>query len=348
MSTIASRFPKQYQSLLDEEMWSFIEQTLVAMPPELASEPVEIQRLAYDKLNRHFNTESPDHVRTTDILASTNSEVVQCRLYQYTESEADASTEAVIVYFHGGGFVFGNLDSHDGICAEICERTQLRVVSAEYRLSPEHAHPAAFTDAVTTYQWARQQFDCPIILCGDSAGANLAAAVSHHVRDEGAIANALLGQVLIYPALGGDMSRGSYQEHRDAPMLTLDEVHYFIGARFGEVPTAPDSTAAPLQDQNFSGLPPTITFSAECDPLRDDGADYCHAIRHTGGVAQDVMETGLVHGYLRARHTVERARISFTRICEALSAIASSRWPDSDNHLNITNVKTERDRDNVF
>lgn len=333
MSATASKYPEMYRSLLDEEMWIFIEQTLQSCPPQLAAEPVEVQRQAYDKLCRQFSPESPSNVRVTDILANVDAEVVQCRLYQQMDEERATESDAVVLYIHGGGFVFGSLDSHDSICANICDRTNLRVVSVEYRLSPEHLHPAAFDDALTSFRWAKNHFETPIILCGDSAGANLATAVSHHVRSE---QQTPLGQVLIYPGLGGDTTAGSYQQHAEAPLLSLQEVHYYETVRLAELPEFRDPTLAPLHDDNFSNLPPTIAFAAECDPLCDDATVYCQALRSAGGDAIEIIEPGLVHGYLRARHSVTRARESFTRITDSINAIASGTWPtpkqDTDQH----------------
>lgn len=336
MSATASKYPEIYRSLLDEEMWIFIEQTLLACPPELATEPFEVQRQAYEKLCRQFSLDPPSNVRVTDILASVEKEVVQCRLYQQMDEERVAESDAVVLYIHGGGFVYGSLDSHDSICADICDKTNLRVVSVEYRLSPEHLHPAAFEDALIAFRWATNHFETPIILCGDSAGANLAAAVSHYARQE---KQQPLGQVLIYPGLGGDTTEGSYQQHAEAPLLSLQEVHYFETVRLAELPEFRDATLAPLHDDDYSNLPPTIAFAAECDPLCDDASVYCQAVRGAGGNAVELIESGLVHGYLRARHTSTKAQASFTRITDSINAIATGDWPtNNDNSKHVTDA----------
>jgi len=214
------------------------------------------------------------------------------------------------------------LHSHDDICADIRAATGLQVVAVDYRLSPEHRHPAAFDDARAVVQ----ALPGPLLLVGDSAGGNLAAAVSHSLRGDARI----LGQVLIYPGLGGDRSKGSYQAHACAPMLTLADVEFYAGIRHGGVEVHGDATAAPLQDSDFAGLPPTVAVAAECDPLADDAQDYATALRAAGGRAVSFTAPGMVHGYLRARATVPRAAQSFTEICNAISALAQQTWPYGD------------------
>ena len=136
--------------------------------------------------------------------------------------------------------------------------------------------------------------------------------------------------MLIYPGLGGDTGKGSYLTHAHAPMLTRDDVLFYSGIRHNGTAPASDPTVSPLQDSTFTNLPPTVTFGAECDPLCDDAGAYAHAVRAAGGRAETFTEQGLVHGYLRARHTVPRAKASFARITNALSALAKGEWPYGD------------------
>ncbi len=221
---------------------------------------------------------------------------------------AGTSPSATIVYYHGGGFILGGLDSHDDICAELCAGTGYDVLSVDYRLAPEHLHPAAFDDAVGVFTWAAAANDLPIVLCGESAGGNLAAAVAHATRGQ---ARTAVGQVLIYPSLGGDMSRGSYVTHADAPMLSTRDVLFYRDVRFGAGGYAEDARVAPLADRDFSGLPATIVFTAQCDPLSSDGEAYRDRILAAGGRAAWREEPGLVHSYLRARRMSRRAARGF-------------------------------------
>src|SRR5690606_12350367 len=122
------------------------------------------------------------------------------------------------------------------------------------------------------------------------------------------------GQMLIYPGLGGDYRSGSYVTHAHAPMLTVKDIAVYRGMRTGGPDHAGEITLWPLADADFANLPPTVVVSAECDPLSSDGETYRDRIRAAGGRAVWVEEKGLVHGYLRARHSVERARASFSFI----------------------------------
>lgn len=303
-----------YTTLIDAETWAFIKKTGDYYPEDAATRSVEEQRRVYDQMCRAFFQGYPDGVEVKDVDA----DGVPCRLY----SAGDPTV--TVMYFHGGGYVVGGLDSHDDICAEICQQTGYRVVSVDYRLSPEHKHPAAFEDGWCATQWAAQTFGDPIVLAGDSAGGHLAAGVAHHSRGK---ALGIKGQVLIYPGLGGDTSKGSYIEHAQAPLLTLDDIQFYQDVRHDEPRPDNDPTFAPLDDTDFTGLPPTVVFTADCDPLRDDGQAYRDQLSNAGVHVNWINEEGLVHGYLRARTTAARARHSFERIVLAIEALGQGIWP---------------------
>lgn len=303
-----------YDRLIDEETWNFIRRTSESYPDDAVEFSIADQRRVYDAMCREFHQGHPDGVTTEDRSA----DGVPVRIYT-----AGQPTRTV-VYYHGGGFVVGGLESHDDVCAEICVQTGYRVMSVDYRLCPEHKHPAQFQDSWAATCWAISEFSDPLVLAGDSAGGNLAACVAHHGRGR---LDGVLGQVLIYPGLGGDMGRGSYLEHAHAPLLSRDDVLFYQSVRFdGEEPVG-DPAYAPLHDTDFKGLPPTVIVTADCDPLRDDGRDYRDRIVEAGGQAHWINEEGLVHGYLRARSTVKRAANSFERISVAIEALGQSIWP---------------------
>ncbi len=303
-----------YERLIDEETWAFIRRTAESYPDNAVDLSIEEQRKVYDAMCQTFRQPRPNGVETQDRSASG----VPVRVY------TAGDPTRVVIYFHGGGFVVGGLDSHDDVCAEICAQTGYRVVSVDYRLCPEHVHPAQFQDSVAAVEWAVAEYGVPIVLAGDSAGGNLAAAVAHYMRGQPA---EVLGQVLIYPGLGGDSSAGSYVEHSQAPLLTRDEILFYEKVRCGGAAPEGDPTFAPLHDTDFSGLPRTVVITADCDPLRDDGAVYCEQIAQAGGHAYWINEAGLVHGYLRARNSVKRAADSFERISVAIEALGQGIWP---------------------
>lgn len=306
-----------YERLIDEETWDFIRKTGECYPEDAVALSIEEQRGVYNEMAREFLAPRPDLVSSEDRTVGD----VPVRIY----TAGDPSR--TVVFCHGGGFVVGGLDSHDDVCAEICAQTGYRVVAVDYRLAPEHQHPAMFEDAWTVLGWVLATYGAGIVLLGDSAGANLCAALAHAAREDTELPAAILGQVLVYGAFGGDVDSGSYLEHAQAPMLTRDEILFYMDIRRPAEATQADPTYAPLQDTDFTGLPPTVLVSADCDPVRDDSRDYRDRILQAGGKACWINEPGLVHGYLRARHSVKRARDSFERISAAVEALGQGIWP---------------------
>ncbi|MCC5971778.1 MAG: alpha/beta hydrolase [Pararhodobacter sp.] len=295
-------------SWLAEDMHAFIEKTEAAYPPDAAEFTIAEQRAFYDRMCQLFDRPHPPGLSTEDRAIAG----VPCRIYTPQGMRPGVS----VLYFHGGGFVVGGLHSHDAICAELSAGAQARLIAVDYRLSPEHRHPAAYDDALAV----AQAVDGPKVLAGDSAGGNLAAAVAAHLPG-------IAGQVLIYPGLGGTPDLPSYTRHANAPMLTLADVEFYAGIRFkdaaAQAKALADPTAAPLSASDFAHLPPTALFAAECDPLASDAVEYAARLSEAGVPASLTMEPGMVHGYLRARHMVAGAQASFARITQALAAMVT-------------------------
>ncbi|MCP9231108.1 alpha/beta hydrolase [Mesorhizobium sp. LMG 17147] len=319
----------KYLTLLDPELWAYIDRVNEWYPPEIVYMPIDRQRAVYDAMCRAFREPYPPGVKASD--SSVGDRAIPVRRYHM----AGTAPQAMVVYYHGGGFVLGGLDSHDDICAEICAGTGFAVLSADYRLAPEHLHPAAFADALAVFEWAAATTGLPIVLCGESAGGNLAAAVAQATRRHPRRA---IGQVLIYPELGGDeldgpeldrkARTGSYIEHAEAPLLTLRDVEFYRHIRAAKGQSPDDPTFSPLNDSDFSGLPPTVIVTAQCDPLSSDGQTYRDRILAAGGKAWWREEPRLVHSFLRARKTVPRASEAFDRIVAAIAALGGGKWPE--------------------
>ena len=303
-----------YDSEIDKETWAFIEKTKSFYSDELLSYSIEQQRLEYNQMCRAFDT----HRQYELIIKTEEWDTIPVRIYEPQNSVG------TLIYFHGGGFVVGDLDSHHDVCANLAEKSQLRVVSVAYSLAPEHKHPAQFNDAYHAVKIASNTYPEPLIVAGDSAGGNLAACVCHSLRSTDIN---LSGQVLIYPSLGTNMDSKSFIIHSNAPLLSTKDMLYYKKIRCENDVPEDDATFAPLNDEDFSNLPPTIVFTAACDPLVDDGEKYCEKITNSGGLAKWINEAGLVHGYLRARSEVARARNSFERIAFAAASLAQKKWP---------------------
>lgn len=293
-----------YTKMIDSETWAFIRATEAYYPPDAVGLTIADQRVVYDRMCAAFRAPRPAGLPVTDVTIAG----LPCRVY--------GAGQTTVLYAHGGGFVVGGLDSHDDVCAEFAVASGARVVSVDYRLVPEHPHPAAYQDVLAV----ARALPGPLVLAGDSAGASLVASVAHALR----AIRELRGLLLIYPALGGDRARGSYLTHAEAPMLTTADVIWYAQTRHGGAePAPPDATIGALHDSDFSGLPPVVVASAECDPLADDGRDYAVRIMAAGGKAEWLLDTGLVHGWLRARHSVPRARIAFDRLCARLAVLTA-------------------------
>jgi acetyl esterase len=312
--------PAPYDSLLDDEIWAFVERSRALYPDEATGFDPAGQRRVYDDLCRAFDAGRPEGVAVADAAVEGPSGTIPLRRYM----PPSRSQDAMVLYLHGGGFVVGGLDSHDSICAEFCERTGLAVTAVDYRLAPEHVHPAQFEDALAAFRHVTEHGGQPVILCGDSAGGNLAAAVAWATRHA---QHRAIGQVLIYPALGNDVSAGTFVTHADAPMLSTADMVYYDEVRAAGPPPVNDPTFTPLAATDFREMPPTVVFTAGCDPLSGDGAPYCERIREAGGRAICIGGDGLVHGYLRARHSAAKARESFSAMVAAISALAAGAWP---------------------
>lgn len=303
-----------YEQLLDPDSLEFLNWLSSRGPDDVtALSPFE-QRAVFEAVLGALQQPRPEGIVAEDMRAGD----VPVRVFS-----AGLPTRTV-VYFHGGGFVMGSLDSHDDLCAEFCAQTGYRVVSVAYRLAPEHRHPAAYEDSLTATRWALETFEAPVVLVGDSAGGALSAAVAKTLLSE---TDQVLGQVLIYPLLGGEPDQGSFLEHAQAPMLTTAQVRYYLGIRHGDFGPREDPTSDPLTGDDFAGLPPVVVFTADIDPLRDDGSAYVQKIVDAGGTAHWVNEEKLVHGYLCGRHRIARAASSFERITIAIEALGQEIWP---------------------
>ncbi len=298
--------------ITDPEVLEFIARTDSFYPPNTVGSPIAEQRRVYDEMCAAFRQPRPAGVVVTDeTIGGPGGPIPQRR---YVPASADPAT---VVYYHGGGFVVGGLESHDDVCAEIAVATGCPVVSVDYRLCPEHIHPAAYDDGLAAARAALAEG--PVILAGDSAGGNLAAAVAQTLRGA-----AIKGQVLIYPGLGGEeLDLLSYTECAEAPLLTARDVRFYRGVRAGGDVPEDDPAFFPLAAGDFSGLARCFISAAGVDPLRDDGVEYVRRLIGAGVTAYCVVEPQLPHGHLRARTTSHRARDAFGRILDAIREFAA-------------------------
>jgi acetyl esterase len=303
---------------LDPEIEAFIETSLRVSSNLSTHSSIKQQRQNYDESCRYFFHGYPEKVEAVDETVNGRHGDINIRRYRCDNRNPEANSQ--IVFIHGGGFILGSLDSHDDICAEFCAATGLKTVSIDYRLAPEYCYPVHLDDVVDAYL---QTWQSNSIIVGVSAGANLAAALCQRLK---ASANMPAGQVLIYPTLGGELlDLESYTSNANAPLLSSEDIHFYqtIRCNKGKLPKH-DAEFYPLLAKDFSGLPPTRAFSADIDPLRDDSRLYVEKLRAAGVDAVWYNGPGLVHDYLRARHTSGKAAHGFKSIIEAIEALADT------------------------
>ena len=289
----------------DPQVLEFVRKTESSYPADSNLATAEENRRNYDVMCAAFRAERPENLAVEDRRIAG----VPCRIY-------GVETPTFVLYIHGGGYVVGGLDSHDDVCAEIADATGLQVISVDYRLAPEHRWPAQIDDVTAVWR----EIGRPGVVVGDSAGAALSAGLC--LRQRGG--HAPLGQVLIYPGLGGDRSWPSYSEMAEAPLLRTVDLDSYQRILHGEEPVT-DPVARPLLSQDLSGLPPAFVVTAHVDPLRDDGPAYVRRLKEAGGIAEWRDEPELPHGYLRARRSSDRARRSFQAIIAKIMAMSLSR-----------------------
>jgi acetyl esterase len=298
---------------LSAQMTAFVEKT-VSFNSTDASLPG--LRKAYSEMCRAFTPPRPAGLYVVDFeLAG-----VPVRSYQPSVT-SPAGGCPCILYLHGGGWVVGDLDSHDFICTELASTLGVLVVAVDYRLAPEHPYPAGFNDCLGVWRALRSgpfRLDpARTLVAGDSAGGNLAAALCLALRD----ANEPLpaAQVLIYPGLGGDHQLPSRSECIDAPLLSSSDVDcyhalYLRGSR------RPGAYAMPLLAGDLAGLPTALIAVAQFDPLRDDGVCYAERLNAAGVSATLYYGEGLVHGCLRARGQVAEVDALYETLLGFLAA----------------------------
>jgi len=235
----------------------------------------------------------------------------------------------VLVYFHGGGWVIGNLDTHDGICRSLANRVGCLVVSVDYRLAPEHRFPAAPEDCYAATRWLAEHAGSlggdkgRIAVGGDSAGGNLAAVVALMARDRGG--PKLAFQLLVYPATDTDFETRSYRENSEGYFLTRADMVWFWNHYAPRDEDRRNPYAAPLRAASLRGLPPALVITAEFDPLCDDGNAYAARLREDGVPVRLSQQDGLIHGFFQMGAVIDRGRASVDEASRALKDAFATR-----------------------
>ena len=229
----------------------------------------------------------------------------------------------VLVYFHGGGWVICNLDTHDSVCRSLANGASCVVVSVDYRLAPEHKFPAAIDDAYAATQWVADNVSpiegdpSHIAVGGDSAGGNLAAVVCLMARDRGG--PSLVYQLLVYPVTNlSSFDTDSYREHGEGYILTKDGMDYYRGHYVAHEDELRNPYASPLLAQKLSGLPPALVITAEFDVLTDEAEAYAKRLKQAGVPVTYTRYRGMIHAFFSLAAAVSRARDAMDQAAAAL------------------------------
>lgn len=240
---------------------------------------------------------------------------IPLRLYRPLGSDPGQALP-VLVYYHGGGWVIGDLDTHDVLCRQLCNGAGCAVVSVDYRLAPEHRFPAAVEDAIAATRWIHANAQAlgldasRLAVGGDSAGGNLAAVVALAERDAGAGGLPIAFQLLIYPAT--DQRRGwpSHTTNGEGYLLTRDTIAYFHDLYAGEQQADLDWRMSPLLHDSHAGLPPAFVLTAGYDPLRDEGVAYAQKLSEAGSRAALVSFERQIHGFILMGKVLDEANVA--------------------------------------
>lgn len=234
--------------------------------------------------------------------------------------------QPMVVFFHGSGFVLCSLETHDGMCRNICAGAGCIVVSVDYRLAPEHKYPAGLEDCVFATHWAIQrslEIDGDpnnVVVAGDSAGGNMAAAVALRMRDEHG--PKLRGQLLIYPVTDYHTpGTPSYERNAEGYGLTRDTMKWFWRHYLNEESEADSPYVSPLRAPDLSALPPAMVVTAEYDPLCDEGEFYAEKLREAGVPVSSKRWAGMNHGFLFWVGVVDQAGLAMRETCAWLRSV---------------------------
>jgi acetyl esterase len=276
------------------------------------------RRLSHNLVTSRVFGPMPRGVRIADHGIVTDAGPLTVRLYR---PPTTAHPPPMVVNFHGGGGTLGNLDQSDWLCAQVAARAGALVVSVDYRLAPEHPHPAGRDDGYAALNWVARHAGVlggradRIAVMGDSAGGNLAAAVCLLAREAGPVVDA---QVLLYPVLDLTFDRPSVGRFAQGPVLTRADMLVFRDNYLGPGGDPTDPACSPLLTPDLGGLPPTLVVTAALDPLHDDGADYAGRLAAAGVTVRHTDHARAVHGFLSFPGVCRAATDALDEVCEEL------------------------------
>jgi acetyl esterase len=288
------------------------------LPPTHTLSPVEARRY-YRERRAYSQPEPPQMGQVRDLTATGPHGDIPLRLYR-PHGSAAGTLLPVLVYYHGGGWVIGDLDTHDTLCRELSNGAGICVIAVDYRMGPEHRFPAAVDDCISATGWVRDHAAAlavdatRIAVGGDSAGGNLAAAVAIAARNAGDLP--IRYQLLIYPATDQRRGAPSHSSNGQGYLLTSDSMQYFHDHYLIDSRHDHDWRASPLLCDKLANLPPALVITAGFDPLRDEGMYYAQALTEAGNSAVQVCFERQIHGFITMGRLLDDANTAVA-LCAA-------------------------------
>lgn len=294
---------------LDPSVKAILDALAANPQPKMWQLPVAQGREAYEGIRLLNGNQSVPIGRVEPIEAQGPAGPIRMRGYYPV---AGGGARPVILFFHGGGFTIGSLETHDDCCRRLADESGCPVISVDYRLAPEHKFPAALEDAMAALRHVQANASAlsvdpnAIAVAGVSAGANLSAVLAQLVRDGGGPRICL--QLLMCPFLDATARTGSLDEFAEGYFLERRTMEWFLEQYLPDGQAPEDPRISPAKAASLAGLPPAIILTAECDPLRDDGKAYADLLSAAGVDVTYVCAPGMIHDYMTMAGAIPRAR----------------------------------------
>jgi len=308
---------------LHPQVAALLERAARSPLPPYATVPPFVARRIYRDTRAALSPAPPAVAEAKLLLAPGPGGPIPLRAYRPAGSNA-AEVLPALLYFHGGGWTIGDLDTHDVVCRQLANGARCAVFSVDYRLGPECPFPAAFDDCLAATRWVAAEARAlrvdaaRIAVGGDSAGGNLAAAVALAARDAGA--PGLCFQLLVYPATDQRMGFPSLERNGEGYLLTRQSMKYFRSHYLPRRADWEDWRASPLLAPSLAGLPPALVITAGFDPLVDEGRAYAERLAREGAKAAYREYPDMVHGFLLMGGVLDTANAAVEECCSALRA----------------------------